>query len=99
MLGYALVDGQPYCTPAGAIAHARRRGWASPGGAMLSLDAVMRKLARAHRAAVLVEDDGSVTTYTAHGGKVRQRIAERNTDEARWLVGRFQAAAATGDAR
>lgn len=88
-MSYVLIDGQPYCTAAGARNHAQRRGWAGPGGGVLGLEATMAKLARAHRAAVLWRADDSVTTYAFTGGKVRQRTAEAGTDEARWLIRRL----------
>ena len=52
----------------------------------------MRKLARKHRAAVLIGLDGGVTTYAFAGDKVRARLAEPGSDEARWLTERFERA-------
>jgi hypothetical protein len=86
---YALIEGRPYATEAGAWVHAKRAGWAGPGGGPLGVEATMAKLARAYRGAVLVREDGSVTTYAFSGGKVRRRTAEAGSDEARWLAGRL----------
>lgn len=90
MDGYALIDGQPYCTDRGAWVHAERAGWRGPNGSfVMRPDATLRKLARTYRAAVLIHTDGSVTTYTYSGGKVRLRDAVAGSEEARWLAGRL----------
>lgn len=85
----ALIEGRPYATERGAETHARQRGWTSVSGGPFGVDATMARLARAYKCAVLVRDDGTVVTYEAGAQKLRRRVAEAGSDEARWLAGRL----------